>query len=468
MKLSNAFTNSALLAQAVAAAATTSGDLTILSMNVAGLPAILNPNDVAGGKENAAKLIGSKFVEYGYDVIHVQEDFNYHAHLYSTTTSLPHRTPTSGGVPFGSGLNTLSRFPWLASSFERIKWSKSSCASEFDCLTPKGFTFMRVALSSSSPTSGGEGEKGVEVYVDFYNLHTDAGTEKGDLEARNDNLRQVAEWVEEKSKGNAVLVFGDLNSRYSRVGDTGVRSLLRSENPDGVGLEDVWVELHQGGIVPSNAGVCGNPAEDIKCEIVDKVLYRSSPLVDLTMTAFDYVGPKFLSEEGEVLSDHNPVLVNLTWSAGTKLRQSGFWGGAAEGTWFNDASILSTTPEPIRPSKITFRGGSRLDSVSLTVSYSGGQGTTELVHGGRGGTESSLTLEEGEYWVKSELCKGEKNKKVRNFYVKATTSKGRTVESGTRTQECKVFEAEEGWQVVGFLGESGDEVDLLGFVYGRI
>ncbi|KAK3493519.1 Endonuclease/exonuclease/phosphatase [Neurospora crassa] len=457
------FTAATLLAQGALAAAATSGDFTILTMNVAGLPEVLNPNGVPGGKEASSKTIGSRFAQYGFDVIHVQEDFNYHAALYSTDTH-PYRTPTSGGVPFGSGLNTLSNFPWLSGSFQRQKWAKSSCASEFDCLTPKGFTFMRVALSSSSDATDA-------VYVDFYNMHTDAGTETADLEARNDNLRQVGEWIQTHSQGNAVLVFGDTNSRYSRSGDTGIRSLLKSENPTGAaGLQDIWVELHRNGVVPNDAGVCGNPAQDAACEIVDKVLYRSSPLVQLTPTALEYAGPRFLADDGaSVLSDHNPVLVNLTWSAADRrFRQSGFWGGAAYGNWFNDVSVLDSTTGSIKTKKITFRGENRLDSVGLTVSSSSGQGTTELVHGGQGGSEVSLTLADGESWVKSELCQGQKSDKTRNFYIKATTSKGRTLEAGNRTSDCKVFEAEEGWQVVGFLGESGDEVDLLGFIYGKI
>lgn len=335
---------------------------------------------------------------------------------------------------------------------------------------------MRVSLSSSSSSpssssSDSSGQKGSEVFVDFYNLHTDAGTEKGDLEARNDNLRQVREWITQKSKGNAVLVYGDTNSRYSRAGDTGIRSLLTSQPEGGVGLTDAWIEIHHAGLLPNDAAVCGNPAETATCEIVDKVLYRSSPLVDLRPMGFEYAGKKFLSDDRKVLSDHNPVLVNITWTSGERFRQSGFWGGAAEGKWFNDVEILSSTPEQraVKATKITFRGGSRLDAVSLTISHSNGQGSTstELVHGGRGGSEISLVLQDGEHWVQSELCRGEKNKKTRNFYIKATTSQGRTVEAGTRTSECMTFEAEEGWQVVGFLGESGDEVDLLGFVYGR-
>jgi hypothetical protein len=53
--------------------AVTSGRFSVLSMNVAGLPAILNGNDVPGDKATNAASIGSKFAEYGHDVIHVQE-----------------------------------------------------------------------------------------------------------------------------------------------------------------------------------------------------------------------------------------------------------------------------------------------------------------------------------------------------------------------------------------------------------
>lgn len=53
--------------------AATAGEFNVLSMNVAGLPAILNDNDVPGDKTTNAETIGSKSAEYGYDVIHVQE-----------------------------------------------------------------------------------------------------------------------------------------------------------------------------------------------------------------------------------------------------------------------------------------------------------------------------------------------------------------------------------------------------------
>ncbi|KAK4444356.1 endonuclease/Exonuclease/phosphatase [Podospora aff. communis PSN243] len=433
-----------LLGAALSAA---SGDFTVLSMNVAGLPAILNSNDVPGDKTTNARLIGTFFARYNYTVIHAQEDFNYHAHIYATDNH-PFRTPTSGGVPFGSGLNTLSTHPWL--DFRRIKWSRCSDASSSDCLTPKGFTFMRLALSTSPTTS---------TYLDLYNLHADAGTKDDDNAARQDNINQVAAYISTWSVGNPVLIFGDFNSRYSRTADTAIRSLLSSPSTS---LSDPWLLLARGTSVPPTAeSLCANPSTTNYCETVDKVFFRSSPLLTLTPTAYEYVSNKFLQPNGDILSDHNPVLVNFTYTAGEKLQQSNLHGGP-HGTWFSDVPVLAGYKSPIRVGSINFRGASRVDSVGVTL----GDGTV-LRHGGNGGTAGSLSLGAGEFWVEGEMCQAQRDGRTRIFYVRATTSRGRELRSGTRSGECVVYRAPEGWQVVGFLGQDGNEVDQLGFVYAR-
>lgn len=418
------------------ALAATSGEFNILSMNVAGLPEFLNSNEVPGDKTTNSEEIGTKFAEYDYDIIHVQEDFNYHAYIYSTDTH-PYRTATSGGVPFGSGLNTLANFDWI--DFDRVKWATCSDASENDCLTPKGYTFMRAIIDDG-------------VYVDVYNLHADAGTEDGDEVARAANLKQVADAIDTNSIGNAVLVYGDTNSRYTRSAD-GI-TIFSTQN----GMTDTWVELIRGGVVPTEETLCDNPSTTNYCETVDKVFYRGSPLLTLKATYWNYESSKFLQSNGSVLSDHNPITVNFTWSAGSSLRQSGYWGGP-HGTWFTDVTTLSTKTSP-KASVLTFRGGSRLDSVGLTLA----DGTT-FTHGGTGGDASSLTLNSGEYWTSAVLCQGQKSGETRNFYIKATTSTGRTLESGTSTSDCSTFTAPSGWGIVGYLGQDGDEMDQLAFVY---
>jgi len=439
--------SAALLAPgAVCSVAPTSGEFTALAMNVAGLPAILNDNGVPGDKAENAKTIGRKFAQYGYDVIQMQEDFNYHAHIYETDNH-PHRTPTSGGVPIGSGLNTVANYPWI--DFRRIKWKHCSDITAADCLTPKGFSFMRMELADG-------------VYADFYNVHSDAGQTAIDFWARQSNINQLAEYIGTWSTGNAVLVFGDVNSRYSREGDTAIRDLLSGQNPSGTSMRDPWVDFEYGGVIPSDAPSCGVPAENDACEIVDKMFYRSGSLLTLSAESFTYPSRQFLQDDGvSILSDHNPILVNFTWTAGSNnLRQSAFFGSIdGDGNWFNDAPALTSISKP-KASVLTFRGGSRLDSVGVTLTNG-----ASFVHGGDGGNEVSLSLTTSEYWVSAQLCRGQKNDKTRNFYIRATTSAGRTLEAGVATSDCKTLTAPAGWQIVGFLGQSGDEVDQLAFIY---
>ncbi|KAI1635664.1 endonuclease/Exonuclease/phosphatase [Biscogniauxia mediterranea] len=434
LSLSNRAIPASLLAAKALAA--TSGDFNVLTMNVAGLPAILNGNDVPGDKTDNSKVIGSKFATYDYDIIHAQEDFNYHAYIYETDTH-PYRTATSGGVPFGSGLNTLANFDWI--DFTRVKWSTCSDASGADCLTPKGFTFMRAKIDEG-------------VFIDVYNLHADAGTEADDLTARSANVKQVADYIDTWSVGNAVLIFGDTNSRYTRTGDS-IRTFAEQN-----GMTDTWVELVHGGSIPTEETICDNPSTVNTCETVDKIFYRGSPLLDLAATYWNYESTKFLQSNGSVLSDHNPITVNFTWSAGASLRQSGYWGGP-HGAWFSDVPALASKTSP-KASVLTFRGASRLDGVGLTLADG-----TAFAHGGTGGTEATLTLGSGESWTAAKLCQGQKSDETRNFYIQATTSTGRTLEAGTSTSDCATFAAPDGWGIVGFLGQDGDEMDQLAFVY---
>ncbi|KAL0256677.1 hypothetical protein SLS55_009073 [Diplodia seriata] len=436
----------ALVASAAipAVMAATSGSLTALAMNVAGLPEILQNNDVPGDKTTNTASIGTKFSELGYDIIHVQEDFNYHATLYEYDTH-PYRTATSGGVPFGSGLNTLSNFDWI--DFERIEWETCSNASGADCLTPKGFTFMRVKVDDG-------------VWIDVYNLHTDAGTEDDDEAARTANVQQVADHIDTYSTGNAVLVFGDTNSRYTRVADN--IALFTSQN----GLTDAWVELEHGGTPPSEESLCANPSTTAACETVDKLFYRGSALLSLAATAFSYASSDFLQANGSILSDHNPILVALDWSvAEQSLRQSDYWGGP-HGTWFNDAPALAAAASPPSPAgaSLTLRGAERLDAIALNLT----SGTVGAAHGGAGGTARVLALDADETVTSVKLCQDKYEDHTRIFYMQATSSTGRSVEAGSATSDCVTYDAPSGFGLVGFAGRAGDEVDQLAAIWGRV
>ncbi|RDG35522.1 jacalin-like lectin [Streptomyces corynorhini] len=411
-----------------AAADGESGSFDVLTYNIAGLPLGLGDSD----PEVNTPLIGQRLAPYG--IVNVQEDFNYHASLYANDTH-PHRTPTSGGAAFGDGLNTLSDHPY--EDFERVRWTHCTGT---DCLTPKGFSLARVRLAAG-------------VFVDVYNVHTNADTTEAALAARRANIAQLSRFIQSYSGSNAVIVMGDTNTRYTRAADN-IRTLL-SDN----GLTDAWVQLVRGGSAPaagSDALVCDARAPRDDCEVVDKVLYRSGPLLRLTATRYANEWRGFLDAAGGHLSDHYPHSTAFSWSPPADRRASDRFGGP-HGAAFNDAGALPAVPAP---RSLTLRGGARLDGLALAL-----DGGTVLGHGGTGGTAASLTLASGEHLTSVTLTQGKKDGRTRIFSASFATDRGRTLAAGSPTSDAVTYTAPTGWRISGFTGRSGDEIDKLGVIY---
>lgn len=55
--------------------------------------------------------------------------------------------------------------------------------------------------------------------------------------------------------------------------------------------------------------------------------YRGSRILDLKLTHWGYEDYKFLSDDGSILADHNPVTSNFTWALSSSLRQTDLFGG---------------------------------------------------------------------------------------------------------------------------------------------
>lgn len=430
-----------LSAQLIATSASgqTAGTFNILSYNVAGLPAILSSSDPTQNTAYISCLIR------GYDVVQVQEDFNYHATLYDSCDNHLYRSPTTGGVPFGSGLNQLSNFPY--SDFERITWTNRVGP---DALTPKGFTMARTWIAPG-------------VAVDFYNLHAQAGQtdpfstaswDEAALAASRSDINQLMAYINANSQGNAVVIFGDTNTRYTRGGQN-MHDFLAA------GFRDVWIDLVRDGVAPVNGTLpltaCSPSYVSSQCEIVDKVLYRNNAFVTLTPTAYVmddalFTNPVTLAP----LSDHKPLEVkwNITTAANRSLSDQF---GGPHGTNYNDVNLLPAAP---RVNKVFLRAGSRVDRIGAVLSDS-----TTLVHGGTGGSYKELSLSASDYVQSLTVCSGKKNDHTRIFYARYTTSLGRTLAGGSPTSDCTTFTAPPGMAIVGFHGRSGDEVDKTGVIY---
>jgi endonuclease/exonuclease/phosphatase family metal-dependent hydrolase len=420
---------------APASAATAAGTFSVLSYNVGGLPEVLS--SATTSRATATTAIGQRLG--AYDVIHVQEDFNYHANLYAADKH-QYRTATSGGAAIGSGLNSMSN-PWYdGDDFERVRWNSCQFDSG-DCYTPKGFTFMRERLAEG-------------VFVDFYNVHTNAGVSDGDQVSRADNLSQLTAFIRSHSAGNAVVVMGDTNTRYTRSADTIAQFVADN------GLTDAWVKLPRGGVTPpkgSDTLQCDSNNITNTCEVVDKILYRGNRLINLDATYYNNEHAKFLeSGTGLMLSDHDPVTVKFSWSTNPAYTLSDQTGGP-HGNYYTD---LPAVPEGAQVAKVSIRTGVRVEQVGLTLT----NGTT-LTHGGTGGTASSLTLADGEYVDSVYMCRAPYSGYTRLFYVSFATNLGHVLAGGSYTSDCSTYWAPSGWQIAGFHGRAGDAVDKLGVIY---
>ncbi|KAG8741286.1 hypothetical protein FRC10_003034 [Ceratobasidium sp. 414] len=342
------------------------GSFSVLSYNV-GFLSSSNP------KVNIP-ILAPRLAPYG--IVNVQEDFNYHEPLYAGDTH-PYRTITSGGVPFGSGLNTMSKYPII--DLQRL---------------------LRARLDEG-------------VYIDVYNLHTDAGDSFLDVAARKSNIAQLVSYITLNSVGNPVLIYGDTNALYTNSTD-GLRQFASA------GFTDVWVQAK----------------DRNECNVLDSA---------------------FLDSAGGLLSDHYPITADFTYALSAFRRLTDLAGGTG-GVWFSDLPLIPSSPPSL--TSITLSGADRLDYVSLTLSSG-----VVFRHGGTGGTPSTLTLSPGELVIKLRIDTSSYRGETRVFYVSAETSSGRSLSAGKKTGTSATWTAPNGMGLKGVYGRAKDGVNMLGGIW---
>jgi len=249
-----------------------SGEFTLLTYNVAGLPQGISPSNP---KKNIP-IISPKLNKF--DIALVQEDFVYHNelkskanHLYQSQTQIdcsPHFVT--------DGLNRFSKFPF--GKLYRKAWETCSNGTGNDCLAAKGFTLAKTEIAP-------------EVFIDIYNIHLDSGGSPNDTEARRSQVVQLLNAIGAHSLGNAVIIAGDLNLNTTKRHDDVeiLETLLTS-----AGLTDVCRSLS-----------CGT-------ELVDRVLFRNGNYLALTAVSWE-LDENFVNKLGQDLSDHSAVSVRFRW-----------------------------------------------------------------------------------------------------------------------------------------------------------
>lgn len=406
----------------------------VLTYNVAGLPDIFSSGNPSVNTVKISPKLNA------YEFVAVQEDFAYHSDLISQVTH-PYLTSHSGNVPFGDGMNFISSVPF--EDTHRVTWNEryGFFDNGNDELTPKGFMYSQAILEPG-------------VYVDIYTLHTDAGASSRDYQARRSNITQIARYIADNSKGHAVIVLGDTNSRYTRAEDNFETALLEA-----CGLQDPWIQLVRGGRVPEDGDALMDTSDlnGPDFEVVDKIFYRSGPAVTLTPTAYRLEDTYFVDGNNDQLSDHYAITATFRYTKNAELTMSDLWGGPG-GTAFN--FLGSAAPTSSRPTAVTLRSGARVDGVSLT--YSDG---SVLSAGGTGGTAQTLMLAQDEYITGALLYKNRYNGQNRIFYAEFRTNKNRVLSGGTKSGEALTLNAPANHYAAGFFGRSGANMDKVGLIY---
>ncbi len=249
------------------------GEFLLLTYNVAGLPKEISDEKPEINNAKISPLLND------FDLVLVQEDFAYHGDL-SAEVTLPYQSaPLLITETMSDGLNRFARFPFPP--VERLTWEV--CSGIFDkandCLTAKGFSVTEMVLAPD-----------VEIFV--YNLHMDAGGDTEDRAARAAQVDQLLADIAARTEGRALLIAGDTNLRMERPEDQASLDKLLQE----ASLDDACRSLE-----------CGD-------ERIDRVLFRSSETLNLTPTTWSIPG-NFIDEDGEPLSDHDPVAVRFGWTS---------------------------------------------------------------------------------------------------------------------------------------------------------
>lgn len=300
----------------------------VCALNVDGLPNKIlgiNINPDGKGADGAAK-IGKYLRESGVDIMALSEDFNYHDNLVKTLGNGYNVGTYRGGigtdkykpdVSFDTdGLEFITKSPLAFADESWTAWNKTygKFTNGSDELIDKGYRFYTVDLGNG-------------MIVDFYIMHMDAETDPEDNAARASQWEQLRDAILANPNGHAVIVMGDTNSRYTR--DDILNLFINPiETAGQYTVTDAWINLCQDGkypdldnserlVIPDDQKK--NPDAYRKYEIVDKVLYlnpvNSNNGIKLTANSITFDAARYQSEDGSLLGDHVPVIVNFTATA---------------------------------------------------------------------------------------------------------------------------------------------------------
>ncbi|KAL4164572.1 hypothetical protein KRP22_004437 [Phytophthora ramorum] len=138
--------------------------------------------------------------------------------------------------------------------------------------------------------------------------------------------------------------------------------------------------------------------------------------------------------------------------------------GGPHGTKYSDIDLVAPGQTV---QSVTIQAGERVNGVGIEITDPSGV-SSELYHGGKGGDPNKLTLGDGEYITGVEAHWGEKGDHTRVKFLRFTTSANNTIEGGNPTKNIGKDSAPKNFQLGGFYGTCGKELDSVGMLWTSI
>jgi len=252
----------------------TSGQFSVLTYNIHGLPPEVTNDDTTRRIEQIAPLLAD------YDVVGLQEDWIVENHdiLIDNTdfqTIDAFDEPSTDEKVYGSGLSLLSDFSLV--EFNHIYYDRCNgyIDSASDCFASKGVQSAVLDIDGHEFT--------------ILNTHLEAGSGDLDDEIRFEQIQTIVEILE--TTVTPVILLGDFNLRPNDESDVEALQLLETQN-----MRHTCWEVE-----------CSEPNH------IDQIWIRSTERIDLQIES--WIAPNnFVDAQGVDLSDHPPIVANLRWS----------------------------------------------------------------------------------------------------------------------------------------------------------
>uniref|UniRef100_M4B4H8 Jacalin-type lectin domain-containing protein n=1 Tax=Hyaloperonospora arabidopsidis (strain Emoy2) TaxID=559515 RepID=M4B4H8_HYAAE len=236
-----------------------------------------------------------------------------------------------------------------------------------------------------------------------------------------------------------------------------------TEASDATSTEDSKVSSDETSAATSEEN---SAAEDVSSSLAESMeasdarSTEDSGVSSVEISAVDFTAGSS-SAETAVPSTGTDAPLGLVMTVKDSILLSKSFGGP-RGRDFSDKNFVNSG-QTIKA--ISIYANKRLDGIALSISA---PKTLTFTHGGTGGSRQELVLGKGEYINSMELHKDKRNGHTRIFYVSFLTSTGRALSGGSVTGDKLTVTAPEGFQLAGFFGKEGNEINTLGAVWAFI